>query len=109
MNAVRKDGRLDFPVDALPRSGETIYGNGAHSAAGRLMSDHARVERAGFDRGESKEQVDLAFGDGLRPVHALIADDEIAFMRRAAGERAIPIQRIQERIHLSLRAFPDLR
>ena len=73
------------------------------------MRHQPGVERAGLAGGEPEQQVEFAFGESLRPVDALIADDEMTVVIVGAGKGSLRRQGVQKGLDLGLGALPGRR
>src|SRR5450631_1606990 len=105
-NDAAQNRGLNLPLEAALRSRLAIGGNGAHAAAAALMSDEAGVKVAWLGERKAEQEFDLALRNAVARVHALVADDEIALLRRAAGECALQAERFEKCERLLLRTFP---
>src|SRR5829696_489338 len=73
------------------------------------MRHEESMEIAGLGDRETEQEFDLAGGQGVWLVYALVANGEIAFMRLAARECALLIQLLEKSPHLRLGSLPRRR
>src|SRR6266853_2047904 len=73
------------------------------------MRHQPGVEYARRAAGEPEQQVEFAFGESLRPVDTLIADDEVTLVGVGAGKRALGRQGVEKALDLGLGALPGRR
>src|SRR6185437_13317021 len=81
-----KDGGFDLPLDAVPRGGQAIDGDGTHAARSGLVSHHPGVEFSGLAGRKPEQKVEFTLGDGLGPVDPRVGDGEMTFVRRRSHE-----------------------
>src|SRR6185437_15468305 len=104
-----QNGGFDFPLDTLAGGGQPVDADRAHAAARGVMGHQPGVELPRSARGEPEQQIDTAFGDGIRAVDALVADDEVPVAGTGARESALLRQHFEKRLDQRLRASPGCR
>src|ERR1700689_2084129 len=73
------------------------------------MGHEPGVELPGLAGGKTKQQVELALGEGLRTVDALIRDHKVRLIGGSPGEGALRGEAIEEGLHLYARTLPGCR
>src|SRR5215469_7010766 len=91
---------LDLPLHALLRGRGAVHGHRAHAAGTGAVSHEPGVELSGLARREPEQQVELALGEGLRPIDTLVRDDEVTLVGGSASEGALGCEVVEEAFHL---------